>query len=125
MNKFDEMLGATRDFLKESDTHNTAVLGMVAKGCYNSGYYKTLARMLRVKELLDVMPIGVPMTATEIQTALDNESSVQFIVGNLRHCRAADIVERREIKGEPYEVVLENSQKITVVPKKAVFVRVM
>lgn len=124
MNKFDEMLGSTRNFLKESNTHNTAVLGMIAKGCYNSGYYKTLQRMLWVKEILDVMPIGVPMTATEITNALNNESTVQFVVGNLRHCRSASIVERKEIKGEPYEIIIDN-QKITVVPKKAVYVRVI
>ena len=124
MNKFDEMLDTTSNFLKESGTHNTAVLGMVAKGCYNSGYYKTLQKMLWVKEILDVMPIGVPMTATEIAIALNNDSTVQFVVGNLRHCRGANIVERKEIKGEPYEIII-NNQKMTVVPKKAVFVRVI
>ena len=124
MNKFDEMLNTTRNFLKESGTHNTAVLGMVAKSCYNSGYYKTLQKMLWVKEILDVMPIGVPMTATEIAIALNNDSTVQFVVGNLRHCRGANIVERKEIKGEPYEIII-NNQKMTVVPKKAVFVRVI
>ena len=99
---------------------------------YNESSRRPLEKAQFLTKILDSMPIGKPMTITDIQhsSAFIKEyegytyltTTVQKISGNMRKLRCYGYVKRIETAGEPITIKVRGKDK-TVTPKIAYFTR--